>query len=192
MPQDSPVVLIVDDEGVVADVYAELLDEEYECQVAYSGEAAIEAYGPNVDVVLLDRRIPDIPGDEVLTALRGKDGDSRIAMVTAVQPDFDVLDMGFDDYLVKPVSPDDLAGTVAKLLELSAYSTEVRRYYALAATRACLEAEKSMHELEANDDYRELRAELSTLEADLDRALEEFREADYEDVFRDIQPEQPS
>jgi DNA-binding response OmpR family regulator len=189
MPQDSPVVLIVDDEGVVADVYAELLDEEYECQVAYSGEAAIEAYGPNVDVVLLDRRIPDIPGDEVLTALRGKDGDSRIAMVTAVQPDFDVLDMGFDDYLVKPVTPEALRGTVAKLVELSAYSAGVRRYYALASKRACLETEKSPGELAGNADYQRLLDEISALESRLERTVCAFSAVDYNDAFRDIQSE---
>jgi DNA-binding response OmpR family regulator len=188
----EPTVLIVDDEGVVADVYARLLGEDYDCRVAYSAEAAIEAYGPEIDVVLLDRRMPDTSGDDLLATLREMDAESRIAMVTAVQPDFDVLDMGFDDYLVKPVSPDELSGTVAKLLELSAYSAEVRRYYSLATKRACLEAEKSIHELEANEDYRRLRSDLSALESDLDRTLAALCEADYADVFRDIQPEQPS
>jgi len=192
MPRDLPVVLIVDDEGVVADVYAELLGEDYECRVAYSGKAAMEAYGPDIDVVLLDRRIPDISGDEVLASLRGHKSECRIAMVTAVQPDFDVLDMGFDDYLVKPVSPDELKGTVKKLLELSAYSAEVRRYYSLVTKRAWLETEKSVHELESNPDYQELQEEISALESRIDRALRAFSVADYEDAFRDIQAGQPT
>jgi DNA-binding response OmpR family regulator len=192
MPRDSPVVLIVDDEGVVADVYAELLGEDYECRVAYSGEAAIEAYGPDIDVVLLDRRIPDISGDEVLASLRGHDSDCRITMVTAVQPDFDVLDMGFDDYLVKPVSPDELRGTVAKLLELAEYSHDVRRYYSLVTKRAWLETEKSVHELESNAEYQALLDDISALESRLDRTLCAFSAVDYEHAFRDIQAHQPS
>ncbi len=192
MVRDAPAVLIVDDEGVVADVYAELLGDKYNCEVAYSGNAAIEAYHSGIDVVLLDRRMPDMTGDEVLDKLREMDGESRIAMVTAVQPDFEVLDMGFDDYLVKPVSPDELERTVAKLLELSEYSAEVRRYYSLVTKRSWLETEKSVHELESNEDYQQLRSEISRLESRLDEALGAFSAADYEDAFRDIQPEQPS
>jgi DNA-binding response OmpR family regulator len=192
MASDTPAVLVVDDEGVVADVYAELLGDDYACDVAYSGEAAIEAYHPGVDVVLLDRRMPDMPGDDVLETLRELDGESRIAMVTAVQPDFDVLDMGFDDYLVKPVSQRELQRTVRTLLELSAYSDEVRRYYSLVTKRAWLETEKSVRELESNRDYRELEAEISTLESRLDRTVRAFSAADYEDAFRDIHPDQPS
>jgi DNA-binding response OmpR family regulator len=192
MPRDNPVVLIVDDEGVVADVYAELLGEDYECRVAYSGAAAIEAYEPAIDVVLLDRRIPDVSGDEVLASLREQDSDCRIAMVTAVQPDFDVIDMGFDDYLVKPVSMGELRGTVAKLLELAEYSADVRRYYSLVTKRAWLETEKSAAELESNAEYRELLADISALESRLDRTLDAFSPADYEDAFRDIEAGQPT
>jgi len=55
-----------------------------------------------VDVVLLDRMMPGMSGQEVLAAIRERGLDCRVAMVTAVDADFDVIEMGFDEYLGKP------------------------------------------------------------------------------------------
>lgn len=52
-------VLVVDDEKDLADVYAEHLKERYTVRTEYSGNEALEAMSPDVDVVLLDRRMPD-------------------------------------------------------------------------------------------------------------------------------------
>jgi DNA-binding response OmpR family regulator len=122
MSEDSPTVLIVDDESDVADAYAGLLGDAYDCRVAYGGAAALELYGPDIDVVLLDRRMPDISGDEVLQEIREREGSARVAMVTAVDPDFDVIEMGFDDYAVKPVSRAELEATVQRLANCPAYA----------------------------------------------------------------------
>ncbi|MFB6311195.1 MAG: response regulator [Salinirussus sp.] len=186
MADGDPTVLIVDDEGVVADVYAELLNDEYETRVAYSGREGLEAYDQSVDVVLLDRRMPDLAGAEVLEKLRERDGESRIAMVTAVEPDFDVIDMGFDDYLVKPVTQERLRRTVGQLLERAEYSAAVQQYFALVTKRAWLETEKATHELEHNEEYQGLLERIEVLEAELEETTRQFSPEVYAGAFRDI------
>lgn len=189
MSERSPVVLIVDDESDVADAYAELLSETYETRVAYGGKQAIEKYDPSVDVVLLDRRMPDMSGDEVLERIREMGGDSRVAMVTAVDPSFDVIEMGFDEYLVKPVSTEELDEAIQTLMKRSAYEAEVQLYFSLVTKKARLEAEKSAGELAANDDYQAMLDEISEIQAELDEAVGELTMEDYAVAFRDLNPD---
>jgi len=53
-------VLVVDDERDVADVYALRLSDEFETRTAYSGGAALTPLDDDVDVVLLDRHMPEV------------------------------------------------------------------------------------------------------------------------------------
>jgi two-component system response regulator AdeR len=182
----APVVLVVDDERELADMYSTWLADEYDVRTAYSGQEAIDEFDGDVDVALLDRRIPDMSGDEVLQQIRSTDSDCRVAMITAVEPDFDVLDMGFDDYLVKPVFEDDLHDVVDRLLQRATYDDQVREYFSLASKKAVLETHKSDAELASNEEYNELTEDLSELEANLESVTEEMAPDDFESAFRDI------
>jgi DNA-binding response OmpR family regulator len=182
----APVVLVVDDERELADMYSTWLADEYAVRTAYSGQEAIDKFDGDVDVALLDRRIPDMSGDEVLQQIRSTDSDCRVAMIMAVEPDFDVLDMGFDDYLVKPVFEDDLHGVVDRLLQRATYDDQVREYFSLASKKAVLETHKSDAELASNEEYTELTEDLSELEANLESVTEEMAPDDFESAFRDI------
>jgi DNA-binding response OmpR family regulator len=131
--------------------------------------------------------MPDLSGDEVLEAVRDRDIDCRVAMVTAVEPDFDIIAMGFDDYLVKPVSREELEGTVETLLLRSEYDEGIRELFALASKKALLESEKGPADLADNDEYRDLDAELDGLRDELDAKLEEIGAGgDLDGVYRDI------
>jgi len=115
MGDASPVVLVVDDETDLADSDASLLGDDYDVRVAYGGEAALQADDESVAVVLLDRRMPGFSGDEVVERIRERPGQALVAMVTAVDPDFDVVGMGFDDYVTTPVTREELVATVESL-----------------------------------------------------------------------------
>ncbi len=91
--------------------------------------------------------MPGLSGDEVLEQIRDRDLNSRVVMVTAVKPDFDIIDMGFDDYLVKPVSKDDLYTTVEGMLSRIEYDNQMQEYFSLVSKKAVLEAEKDEAEL---------------------------------------------
>lgn len=187
MGADSTLVLVVDDEQDIADTYSHILAEDYDVRTAYGGEEALENYDEDVDIVLLDRRMPDRSGDEVLEEIRERPGESRVAMVTAVNPDFDVLEMGFDAYLTKPVSSEDLHETIEQLLTRSTYKDEVQQYFALVTKRATLEAEKSSSELETNDQYQSLLEDIESMQEQLDDTVGDLTMEDYAAAIRDIQ-----
>jgi CheY-like chemotaxis protein len=179
-PDPDPVrVLVVDDEPDVADAYAVWLEDGYEVRTATSGQQALELVDPGVDVVLLDRRMPGLSGDEVLERLSERDLDPRVAMVTAVDPDFDIVEMPFDTYLTKPVTSDDLRTTVDRLVSVTDYDARSRELFTLAEKRAALETSKTAAELEASDAYAELTDRIQRLRASL---TEEIADADRETV----------
>ena len=182
----SPVVLVVEDEPDLADLYSRWLSEECAVRTALDGEQALTALDEDLDVVLLDRRMPGLTGDEVLERIRERRLDCRVAMVTAVDPDFDIVEMGFDDYLEKPVTRDDLVGTVECLASLSSYDREVRELFSLASKKATLEAEKPPHELTESDEYTRLRRQLSALDDRVQGAIDAVDDDSFRVLFRDI------
>jgi DNA-binding response OmpR family regulator len=179
-------VLVVDDEHDVADAYAAQLSDDFIVSTAYSGKEALEKVDASVDVVLLDRRMPGISGDEVLEKIRQRDLDCRVAMVTAVDPDFDIIDMPFDDYIIKPVSRDDLLETINQLLTTAEYESTLRRYYALTAKHATLLANKPESELAQSEEFQMLESEMHDLRSQLDETLLSFDDSDFEAAFRDL------
>ncbi|MEF8781233.1 MAG: HalX domain-containing protein [Haloferacaceae archaeon] len=188
MSEDSPLVLIVEDEPDLADLYAAWLSSDYRVRTAYGGREALDALDEEIDVVLLDRRMPGVSGDEVLEEIRERGLDCRIAMVTAVEPDFDIVEMGFDDYLVKPVAREELDATVDSLLTRSSYDEGVQRMFALASKKALLEAEKGSAELEDSREYQELERELEELRDELGETLDSFGDhEEFVSVFQDIE-----
>jgi predicted DNA binding protein/DNA-binding response OmpR family regulator len=138
-----PVVLVVDDDEDLADTCKYWLRDDYDVRVAYGGQEALDAADDTVDVVLLDRRMPTISGDDVIEAFEERGLDCRIAVMTAVEPDTDIVDMRFDDYLVKPVTRTDVREAVEELLVRSDFEEEVRRFFALESTEAALESREA-------------------------------------------------
>jgi DNA-binding response OmpR family regulator len=112
---ERPVVLVVDDEPGLADLYAVWLKETCDTRVAYGGQAALDVLDGDVDIVLLDRRMPSMSGDEVAAEIRANALDCTVCMVTAVTADLDLLEVGVDDYLEKPVSQAQLQEVVDRL-----------------------------------------------------------------------------
>ena len=191
MSEQPPLVLVVEDEPDLADLYAAWLGDEYRVRTAYGGQEALDeldAVDDDVDAILLDRRMPGLSGDEVLSAVRDRGIDCRVAMVTAVEPDFDILEMGFDDYLVKPVTSDTLKETVAGLLRRGEYDTEMQELFSLTSKKAMLETEKSATELADNDEYQRLTDRISELRSQADESLDAVTEDedDFEKLFQEF------
>ncbi|PSP65257.1 DNA-binding protein [Halobacteriales archaeon QH_8_67_36] len=168
---DPPVILIVEDEPDVAETYKLWLQGDYEVRMGENGDEGLELLDESVDVVLLDRMMPGLSGDEVLSEIRERDLGCRVAMVTAVEPDFDILEMGFDAYLSKPIRSEQLHDTVTNLLERSEYDSLLQEYYALVEKQATLEATKSSAELAESDRYASLTEEIAERRESLDDAL---------------------
>jgi DNA-binding response OmpR family regulator len=162
---DEPRVLMVDDERKVADAYALRLEDVADVTVAYGGKEALATVGESrtPDVVLLDRHMPDLSGDEVLARLRDRDVETRVVMVTAVDPDLGVLDMPFDDYLSKPVEREDLHAAVDQQCQVLAYEL-LGEYFRLESTLAVVESQVPAGDSEAGDRLEAVEKRLETTE----------------------------
>lgn len=186
--REPATVLVVEDERELADLFADWLSDSYDVRTAYGAAAALDELD-GVDVVLLDRRLPERSGDEVLASIRERGYDCQVAMVTAVDPDFDALELGFDTYVVKPVERDELEALVRQLLARSLYNDDVQKYFALASKRATIETTKNAAELADDDRYQRLCDEIRELRSRLDQRVADLDEDDFLAVFHDLQTE---
>ncbi|MEF8828223.1 MAG: response regulator [Haloarcula sp.] len=171
---DTPTVLIVEDEQHLADLYTDYLSGQYHVQTAYSGEEGLELLSPAIDVVLLDRRMPVVSGNEVLAQIEERGLRCRVAMVTAVDPDFDIIEMRVDDYLVKPVTRDDLKQVVDRLYKIREYNERLQTLTSKKLKRNVLRVEKSQRELQDSARYQELQDEIAAISSNVESLADEL------------------
>lgn len=188
MAAEAPQVVVVDDQEDVADLHTAWLQDTYDVQTAYDGQEALEILTEDVAVVLLDRQMPDQSGDDVLEKIRSEGLECRVAMVTGLEPEFDIIQMGFDTYLVKPSSKEELRATVERLLTIGSVDASLRKYFALASKLAVLEAAKSKRELESSREYAKLTTDFNDCRNQSERLLAQLSAEDYRVLFRDLDP----
>jgi len=116
MSFENATILAVDDERDLVDIYRTWFGGRYTIREAYGGREAISAFDEDVDLVLLDRRMPGLSGDEVLERLREADHDCPVVMVTAVEPDEGMIELPFDEYVVKPIDKAELRESIERAL----------------------------------------------------------------------------
>jgi DNA-binding response OmpR family regulator len=117
-------VLIVEDEEILADTIAEgLRGQAIAVDVVYDGaDALYRTSYIDYDVIVLDRDLPEVHGDEVCRKLSERRQAGRILMLTAageVDEKIDGLSLGADDYLAKPFVFDELVARVRALARRS-------------------------------------------------------------------------
>ncbi len=117
---DQANVLLVDDDGELVAMVAELLREEgMNVHTAGSGRAALDLLKSAVpDVLVLDVMLPDVNGLDICRHLRGQGFQVPILMLTArIKPMDRVLglELGADDYLCKPFEPQELVSRIRAL-----------------------------------------------------------------------------
>lgn len=123
-------VLIVDDERAMVGMVAALLGEDgYEVVTAYDGEAALKRHAEeSPDLVILDRGLPKMSGDDVCRRIRASSS-TPILMLTGEKGSDErarLLDLGADDYLEKPFSKKELSARVRALLRRATPTTRAR------------------------------------------------------------------
>jgi two-component system phosphate regulon response regulator PhoB len=112
---DTPRVLVVEDEPDIAALIAyQLTREGLRVETAASGTEALTAVGREVpDLVVLDRMLPGVSGDEVLRTLKADPATSGVPVLVLTarreqEERIEGLELGADDYLTKPFSPREL------------------------------------------------------------------------------------
>ena len=171
-----PNVLVVDDEQEVADAYALRVKGACDVEAVYDGETALDrASDRPIDVLLLDRHMPGLSGDEVLASLADRGFDGQIVMVTAIDPGFDVLDMPFDDYLCKPLEREDVRAAVDHQCTVLGYEL-LGEYFSVESTRSVLEAELSIDERSDHPEYADVERRSQRLKRRIRRLLDDADE----------------
>lgn len=177
MPVDQPVidgrteVLVVDDDEMLADLFAEWVEEKWHCRAVNSGRDAVEAADADTDVVLLDRQMPGMGGEEVLAALREAELDLQAMMISGVAPGLDLLELSIGDYLQKPVDRPTLQAAIEGLLIRRTYTPLVQRFYNCARKLEILEAAVGSEELAGSEAYVELKVTADELRQTADATL---------------------
>lgn len=122
-PKTAPRVLVVEDEADIAAVIAyQLTRAGFRVETALNGMAALDALHRDLpDLLVLDRMLPEVSGDDVLKAVRADTATKGVPVliVTAKRDQADRIDgleMGADDYLTKPFSPRELVLRVDAIL----------------------------------------------------------------------------
>ena len=136
-PETRQRILVIEDDRTTSDTLRLYLENAgYEVTQAYDGETGLErASGRSVDLVVLDLMLPKLDGLSICRALRndstlgGAGSRLPILMLTARSDEVDRvrgLDLGADDYLVKPFSPRELVARVRAILRRSDAQVETQ------------------------------------------------------------------
>ncbi len=131
MGSEARRILLVEDEKAIRDaVAAYLKNENYLVTSAADGQEAVDEFANHhFDLVILDLMLPKIPGEKVCKIIRDS-SDIPIIMLTAkgeIEDRIIGLELGADDYLIKPFSPRELVARVRALLRRAHIDSEPQR-----------------------------------------------------------------
>lgn len=133
-------ILVVDDERGVRESFNMVLKDDYYVLLAETGRQAIDILEKNYsDLILMDIRLPDINGIDLLDKLKTMDPNMEIIMVTAVkeiQTVVKAIKLGAYEYIVKPFVVEEVINTINRALEkrtlikeVAYFRNELERYH---------------------------------------------------------------
>lgn len=167
-------ILVVEDEKGLAKLYKIWLSEDHEVVTTHTAEHAVETIDNSIDVIILDRNLPNKSGDDVLDYITDRDFDCMVAMVTADQPEFEVAQFPIDDYLTKPIERRELQSTVEELSLRSTINVTRQELLALLSRKIALEDEIDYRRLEQAQEYQELCQRVRLLKSELETSPQDI------------------
>ena len=124
-----PVVLVVDDDPGVRESFRLTLEDHYDVLDVPDGSAGLDVVrASQVDLVLLDIRLPEMDGIEVLERIKAIDDGIEVILVTAVKTvrtAVAAMKLGAFDYLTKPFEEDELLAVIGRALDKRSLEREV-------------------------------------------------------------------
>ena len=124
-----PTILVVDDDPGLRESFRLILEDEFEVLDVPDGQQALDIVRScQVDLVLLDIRLPGMDGLEVLERIKGLDEQLDVILITAVKTvrtAVSAMKLGALDYLTKPFDEDEVLALIRRALEKRALEREV-------------------------------------------------------------------
>ncbi|TEU07610.1 MAG: sigma-54-dependent Fis family transcriptional regulator [Candidatus Aminicenantes bacterium] len=122
-------ILIIDDDHLIRKTLSAHLSKSYEVSLAEDGEGGLQQYDENMpDLVVLDIRLPDMSGLEVLSKIREKNKNANVIIMTAfddMKTTVEAIRLGAFEYLVKPLDYVELDLTVSKAFQMQSLEDKV-------------------------------------------------------------------
>lgn len=168
-----PTVMVVEDEQELRRLYEDFLSDTINVVTVADAEEALEELGWHIDVVLLDRVLPGKRGDDIVDEIKDL-GEFMVAMVTAVDPEAEIIDMGFDAYVTKPVGQQELNEVVDELLHARTYNEHVTELFRLSKKRAILREQHGEAALSDNEEFAALAERTQEILAAMDEIDNDF------------------
>lgn len=121
-PDIPPNILVMEDEEIVAKgLEMVLTEEEYDVDLAYTGEDALAQFSSkSIDLLVADLRLPDVDGIEVIKAVKEKKPSTGVVVITgysSVTSAVDAMKAGVFDYLTKPFTESEIKAAIAGALQ---------------------------------------------------------------------------
>ena len=121
-------ILVVDDEKVIRDGCQDILRKDYYVECIETGREAINALAKDLfHLVLLDLKLPDIDGMQVLEKIKKENPHVEVIVITAyatIESAVEAVKKGADDYISKPFTPQELRLSVQKALRKKSLELE--------------------------------------------------------------------
>jgi DNA-binding NtrC family response regulator len=174
MSDKTKTVLIIDDEEAVAQSYRIHLNDKYEVKTATSGQEAISKIDADVDVIVIDRRMPGLTGDDVIERLSMQELGIKVIIASGIDPDTDIIGLPIDGYLTKTVTKQELIDAVDRVLLKDELEELLAEYDKLSETYEILNSEYMQTELMEKDEFGDLEEELATLESEINSIADEI------------------
>ena len=134
MPKPHSILIVDDDEQFLEEAKSALPERSYQIYTASSGKEALSiSRKTHPEIVLMDKKLPDIDGQELIRYIHKASKDSSFIIITAYG-DMEsaikgISDESIADYMLKPVSFDKLLGAIKKALKLKAASRKRLNVY---------------------------------------------------------------
>lgn len=124
-------ILVVEDDYDIGDIIEHYLTREgMRVLRAMNGKQALEILAvQSIDLLLLDIKLPEMNGWDVLKRIRQNDNEPPVIMLTALDQDIDkvmALRMGADDFVVKPFNPNEVVARVVAVLRRTLHTRQIK------------------------------------------------------------------
>jgi len=115
-------ILVCDDEEGIRESLKLILEKDYELFFSTNGQECLECMKvtPEVNLILLDIKMPQLNGLEILKEVKSTNPNTKVVMVTgykSVETAAEAVKAGASDYIVKPFNSKDILETIKKILQ---------------------------------------------------------------------------
>lgn len=175
-----PFVLIVGEEEPLVDQFATWLRGSYRVKTATDPQQVSEDLPDDSPIVLLDQKFASVDA----TVLRQTS--TRVGLILSFEPDWDVIEAGYDGYVTKPVTREEVHDLVERMVKRTRYEDELEWYFELVSKRAAVTAGSVPDDLDGRAESAMLEREIAGMQAELEGLLDSFDRQDYLTLFRDM------